>query len=243
MPNPYSPPGDGLAVLRTIIDDIRSRLAELERPTGTSLTSLVAQVQAALANLAAQVSAEISAQSYTRTQIDSKVASPGDIAPGAVTASGIGRFNAGLKSTDVHSRSVTYGGAYTATWTHVDGTMGTAPSSRRFKRDIVPAKVDVEALERAEVVNYRYRDAVDNLGDEAEVLLGGIAEQFVDAGLGHAVLRDADGLPFTIEDRPLVYTLLAGYQAQANRIRTLEERLSSLEARALTVEEIPERLT
>ncbi|KRC60630.1 hypothetical protein ASE14_06465 [Agromyces sp. Root81] len=151
----------------------------------------------------------------------------GTLYAGAVSAGGEvsgnhATFPGGIKSTDVHSRSVTYGGAYSATWTHVDGTMGTAPSSERFKQDIVPVKLDVSALERAEVVTFRYRDAVANVGDDAEVRLGGIAEQFVDAGLGFAVTYGEDGLPFSIEDRPLVYALLAGYQALARRVTELE---------------------
>jgi hypothetical protein len=56
----------------------------------------------------------------------------------------------------------------------------------------------------------------------AEVRLGGIAEQFVDAGLAHTVTIDEEGLPFSIENRPLLYTLLAGYQQLARRVADLE---------------------
>jgi hypothetical protein len=217
-----TPSGDGLGPLIDELRDIRRRLSELEIPTGTSMNSLVAQVQAALANIEATVIAAIEANSYTKTQIDAKVASPGAIAPTTVTATGVGTFNAGLKSTDVYSHSVTYGGPYTATWTHQDGTMGTAPSSERFKQDIEPAVLDLTSLERAQVVHFKYRDAVANLGEDAEVRLGGIAEQFVAAGLDYAVTFDEDGLPFTIEDRPIVYALLAAYQSLAARVARLE---------------------
>ncbi len=228
MAGGYRAPAEGLEVFRSMIDDIRRRLAELERPTGTSITGLVAQVQAALANLAAQVEAQITAQSYTRSQIDAKVAAPGDITPSAVTASGIGRFNAGLKSTDVHSRSLAYGGAYTETYAHADGTLGTVASSQRFKQDVAPAEFDVAALERAEVVRFRYREAVDNIGDDAPVILGGIAEQFAACGLGDAVTLDEYGEPFSIESRALVFALLSGYQAQAKRLAEVEHQLASL---------------
>jgi len=150
----------------------------------------------------------------------------------AVSASGqvsgnTGVFNGGLKSTDVHTHLLTYGGAYTATWCHADGTLGTVPSSMRFKRDFTAHGLDLSALDRAEVLAFRYIDAVENLGDEAEYVLGGIAEQFVDAGLGHTVVRDEEGEPFSIEDRPLLYTLLAGYQQLVRRVAELEAQIAA----------------
>jgi hypothetical protein len=218
--------GDGLDSLIVDIRELTRRIRELENPTGTQLTSLVAQVKAKLAELDATVSALVSTYvdtyTYNTAEIDAKVASPGNISPGTVNASGVGTFNAGLKSTDVHTLLLTYGGAYTATWCHVDGTLGTVPSSARFKRDFRAHGIDLTALDRAEVVAFRYRSAVNNLGDDAEYVIGGIAEQFVDAGLGHTVVRDEAGEPFSIEDRPLLYTLLAGYQALAARVADLE---------------------
>lgn len=234
MSGGYRPPdGDGLGPLLATIRDLRRRLDELEVPTGTSMGSLVAQVQAKLAELdstvATLVATEVAARTYTKTEIDAKIASPGNISPGTVTASGAvassstvsgttGTFNSGLKSTDVYSHDLTYGGGYTATWCHSDGTLGTVPSSRRFKQDIRPNGLDLTALDRAEVVAFRYKAAVENLGDAAEWVVGGIAEQFVDAGLGHTVMLDDEGLPYSIEDRPLLYTLLAGYQDLARRL-------------------------
>jgi len=138
-----------------------------------------------------------------------------------------GVFNGGLASTDVHSHNLTYGGAYTATWCHADGTIGTVPSSRRFKQDFRAHGLDLSALDRAEVVAFRYKAAVENLGGDAEWVIGGIAEQFVDAGLEHTVVRDAEGLPFSIEDRPLLYTLLAAYQKLAAEHRELVARMEA----------------
>lgn len=222
-----TPAGDGFGPLIRELDEIKRRLSELETPTGTSMNSLVAQVQEALAAIGTTINAWLLANSYTKAQIDSLVASPGNIAPGNVTASGqvsgsTGVFNGGLRSTDVYGHLVTGGGAYSATWTNIDGTIGTAPSSRRFKQDIRPADIDASVIERMEVVQFRYKDAVANVGDEAAVTLGGIAEQFIEAGAGFAVNPDADGEPFSIEDRPVLYTLLAYTQQLAARVRALE---------------------
>src|SRR3546814_843651 len=84
--------GDGLDALVVDIRDIRRRLRELEIPTGTQVASLVAQVQAKLAELdatvAALVAAEVDAITYTSGEIDALVASPGNISPNDVTVGG-----------------------------------------------------------------------------------------------------------------------------------------------------------
>lgn len=222
---------------RTPIDDLdrigfelkalSDRIDRLAQPSGTSVYRAVEKLTALVEDIQAQLDDYINNHAYTKSQVDALIASPGNIAPGTVTASGavsgtVGTFNGGLKSTDVHGHLLTYGGAYTATWCHVDGTLGTVPSSERYKRDFRAHGLDLTALDRAEVLAFRYIDAVDNLGEDAEYVLGGLAEQFVACGLGHTVVRNADGLPFSIEDRPLLYTLLAGYQQLSARVAALE---------------------
>jgi len=207
--------------------EVNRQLEELQVATGTQTGSLVSQVKAKLAELDSTVNALVAAalsNYYTKPETVAIVASPGTISPTTVNASGVGMFNAGLKSTDVYSHLVTGGGAYSATWTNIDGTIGTAPSSRRFKQDIHPAEIDTSVIERMEVVQFRYKDAVTNVGDDAAVTLGGIAEQFIDAGAGFAVNPDADGEPFSIEDRPVLYALLKYTQQLAARVRELESK-------------------
>lgn len=223
MPDPRIPVGE-LERFGKELKRLHDRIDTLAAPSGTQQYQAVAKLTALVNDIQTQLNNFIANDSYTKAQINARITNPGLV--GNVSTSASARFNGGLASTDVYSRSVTYGGPYTATWTHQDGTMGTAPSSERFKTDIEPARLDVGALERAEVVTYRYRDAVANLGDEAATVLGVIAEQMIDAGLGHAVTYDAEGQPFTVEDRPLLYTLLAGYQALATRVAGLESATS-----------------
>ncbi len=75
-----SPPGDQYEAIVEALRGLGERLSELETPTGTSMNSLVDQVQLAIANINTTVNAAISANSYTKTQIDTKIASPGAIA-------------------------------------------------------------------------------------------------------------------------------------------------------------------
>ncbi|KJL37040.1 hypothetical protein RR49_01152 [Microbacterium ginsengisoli] len=89
MGSGYSTPAQGeLGALIRELQSIQRRLDELETPTGTSVNSLVAQVQQAIANITATVTAAIDLNSYTKAEIDAKVASPGAITPTTVTASG-----------------------------------------------------------------------------------------------------------------------------------------------------------
>jgi len=192
-----APAGDGLGPLLKLFEEFKRRLSELEAPTGTSMGSLYAQVQAKFAELTALI------------------ASPGDIAPDDVTGSGDLRFPSvysTILSTD-----------YRAVWvTGVDGQLGHVPSAARFKQDIIDADMDATALlMAAEVVWFRYRAAVEGNVD-APAVLGGIADQFAAAGLGHMVTVDEEGEPFSIEDRPLLYTLLKSHQELVARVEALE---------------------
>ena len=65
-----TPSGDGLAPLIDTLKDLQTQLKDLQRPSGTNIGSLVAQVQAALVNINATVAAAIDANSYTKAVID-----------------------------------------------------------------------------------------------------------------------------------------------------------------------------
>jgi hypothetical protein len=209
---------DPNAVLIEQIADLRRHIAELARPTGTSVASLVAQVQAALANIDATVQAAIQENSYTRAQIDSKVASPGDISPGNVTSSGTGVFPVGVKSLGVYNLLLTH--AYRVQYiTGDDGSMGYVPSSRRFKQDIVTAPDVKEAALAIRVVNFRYIQAVQDLGDEAAVEWGVIAEELHDLGLTWAVDYDDEGLPFGVKYERLMLAVIPVMQDHEDRLR------------------------
>lgn len=203
MAGGYPSGGDEVKKFLENFRDIFRRLGELEKPTGTSIGSLVAQVQAALANINATVTTAISTLSYTKAQIDTKIASPGAISPtsvnasgtitasGSVTAGGIMTADNGINCLDAHNRLVTVG--YVSVYVDSSGRFGYQPSASRFKRDVTPAVIDPQCFYAAELVNFRYKQAVEASGDLAAVEIGGIAEQFEECGLGEYVTRDEDG--------------------------------------------------
>lgn len=110
-----------------------------------------------------------------------------------------------------------------------DGRIGNIVSSRRYKQDITgPVEVDDGAFNQAKVVRFRYIEDVKVRGEDSEYLIGGIAEQFHEAGLDGVIEFDDDGIPLAINDRALLYTVMAYIQKHAARIREMEEKIQSL---------------
>lgn len=229
-----TPNGDGLEPFVRRIRDIETQLRDLQRPSGTNIGSLVGQVQtlvaevkATLADIDSTVAASITELSYTRAAIDSKVASPGNITPGNVSASGsvsaTGDVTVGgaLRAPQVPVTILT--SAYFATYaTTVDGKLGHVPSSARFKQDIRPTTFDPAIILDAEIVDFRYKAEVERLDEGAPFIIGGIAEQFDAAGLGAFVNYDAEGNPFGIAYERLAVGIIPLLQQMHARLIQLE---------------------
>jgi hypothetical protein len=151
-------------------------------------------VQAALANINATVAAAIAANSYTKSQIDSKVASPGNIAPGNVVASGQVQSNGGpLKSLPSHNYTVSSG--YVATWTDGDGTIGTSPSTGTVKTSLTEMTAD-DARNLLSLTPYWGRYVWDD--DESPLKVFFLAEDVRAAGFGPDVAPTVVGEPLTL---------------------------------------------
>jgi hypothetical protein len=226
------------------IKDLLDRVRRLETPTGTSMTNLVAQVQAALVGIDQKVQDSIAANSYTKAQIDSKIANPGNISPGSVSASGnisaAGTVTAGgltvtgntgtngttysggtVISPGSHNFNVTSG--YVACWINGDGTFGTSASTRRVKRDLVPMRSNVADAILSLVPQWGHF-IWDEEDPDALPKSFLIAEDVDDLGLfGEDVLvRDDDGLPLSLNYSQLVPALIATVQQLHARITALE---------------------
>jgi hypothetical protein len=248
---------DPLIALTSEIRKLWAAIRDLSRPTGTSVASLVDQVQAALANITSTVQDAIAANSYTKTQIDSKIASPGDIAPGNVIASGnvtssgqVQSNGAPLKSLPSHDYTVQ--SSYVATWTDGDGTIGTSPSSVQAKVDLTAWSSDDVAKFLDTVTPYWGRYVWDDPASPMKVFV--TAEDVASAGLGTDVAPTVDrdepmnigtpddpvlidpGKPWTVNYSQLVVPLLAVAKSQEVRIAALEAQVAQLIAGGNTVD-------
>lgn len=116
-------------------------------------------------------------------------------------------------------------------WISDGGLFGYAPSTKTAKQDIVSSAIDVDAVRQINVVDFRYKKAVKEQGDNATLEVGVIAEQLLELGLDQFVFFDDAGKPAGVHYEMLSVAVLKLVQAQANRMDSLEARLEKLESK------------
>lgn len=217
-----NPPNSQSRIL-TILNEYGKRLRELERPSGTQLIQAAQQIYEALNNLDTMVAASIVKQSYTRSEIDVRLAQWrwGVLAPG----------NGGTGITNAYDNLFTVG-PWRAVWVLSDGTMGTSQSSRTVKTDITDADefIDINDLRKVKWCVYRFIEDVNQNLDDSTPRLGMIAEELDDNGLGWLVEYDEDTLkPVGISYPMLGVAALRLAQDAEDRCDRLERRVNELE--------------
>lgn len=146
--------------------------------------------------------------------------------------SALGNIESGglLRGIESYNYNITSAGRRAA-WIDSAGFIGHTASSERYKQDINVADIDPEAVLALEPLMFRYRQAVAELGDEAPVEIGLIAEQLHDAGLTAFVFYDADGKPEGVHYELWALAVHAAVRHVNERLNTLEERLAKLEGK------------
>lgn len=222
-------PPTELAPLIEELDEINARLDTLERPSGEQLAQIVEELTEWVTNIQAQLDDYLANDAYTKAQVDALVASPGNIAPGNVTASGNLTVAGQVRMPNVPVTVLT--SAYFATYasTSDGGRVGHVPSSRQYKRDIAPATLSAADVLALQLVTFRYIAAVEELGDDADTEVGLIAEDVDALGLDWLVYRDAEGLPAGIRYERVALALLPLVQSQAASLGELTARVAALE--------------
>jgi hypothetical protein len=164
------------------------------------------------------------------------------ITSGAITSNGLIISNAGITELggagiSTPSGNILAGGTYnnnisSGAWRVMyvrnDGLYGYVPSSERFKQDIKNVSFTSEQVSFLQVVSYRYIDAVDKDGDEANVEIGLIAEDVAKV-FPWLVDFDEDGKPYGVKYERLSLALLSVLNSQQSRLDSLEARLDRLE--------------
>lgn len=217
-----NPPNSQSRIL-TILNEYGKRLRELERPSGTQLIQAAQQIYEALNNLDTMVAASIVKQSYTRSEIDVRLAQWrwGVLPPG----------NGGTGITNAYNNLFTVG-PWRAVWVLSDGTMGTSQSSRTVKTDITDADefIDVADLRKVKWCVYRFIEDMNRNLDDSTPRLGMIAEELDDNGLGWLVEYNEDTLkPEGINYPMLGVAALRLAQDAEDRCDALERRVNELE--------------
>ena len=162
----------------------------------------------------------------TGTATAASVATTGDVsASGRVVSTGI------VRSPGSRANNVTSSSGYVGMWIDVNGDMGYNPSSAQYKQDFEPADTaaQVDAVLRFALIRYRNIGAVEEHGDAAPWVLGGIAEYMAAGALKDWTFDDADGAVQGINWEQFAIPLIATVQSLDARLKLMERRLAALE--------------
>mgnify|MGYP000366170191 FL=1 len=173
--------------------DIKRQLQELPpsivnsvKPMVDQITAMYEEVQTLTNNLDQRVQESITRNSYTRSEIDAKTQewNWGVLTP---NRGGTGTANA--------YNNLFTSGQWRAAWILSNGIMGTSQSIRAVKTDIVDADdyIPVDALRKVKWCVYRMKDDKNQHLDDAQPLVGMIADDLDENGLGFFCEYDEDG--------------------------------------------------
>lgn len=132
------------------------------------------------------------------------------------------QFDFGIKSTGVYNQTNSGRAVYVAS----DGVFGVGGSSKRFKNNIINADIDVSAVLGLQVREFTFKPEYSSDGS---VQTGVIAEELIALGLERFVYFDEDGQPDGVAYEKLALALIPVVKVQAERLDSIEARISKLE--------------
>ena len=223
MANQTPGPSDFRAQLSELRRALDERIDRISTFDGSQYVRAVEKLEQLIDDLPGLVDDVLATAVNTGT-----VTATGNISAGGAVSGSTGTFNGGVKSTDVYNRLVS-GSPYKVQYVDSSGQMGYVPSSRRYKRDIVTAELDVRSIMALlRVVTFRYLGAVELSGEDAAVEWGVIAEEIHDLGLTWLVDYNEDGLPDGVKHERFAILLIMNAKDQQSQIDDLYERLSAI---------------
>lgn len=208
--------------------DIKRQLQELPpsivnsvKPMVDQITAMYEEVQTLTNNLDQRVQESIARNSYTRAEIDAKTQewNWGVLTP---NRGGTGTANA--------YNNLFTSGQWRAAWILSNGTMGTAQSIRAAKTDIVDADdyIPIDALRKVKWRVYRMKDDKNQNLDDSQPLVGMIADDLDENGLGFFCEYDADGSLVSINYPMLGVAALRLAQQVADDLDALKAKVDEL---------------
>lgn len=208
--------------------DIKRQLQELPpsivnsvKPMVDQITAMYEEVQTLTNNLDQRVQESIARNSYTRSEIDAKTQewNWGILTP-----------NRGGTGTGNAYNNLFTSGQWRTAWILSDGTMGTAQSIRAAKTDIVDADdyIPIDALRKVKWRVYRMKDDKNQNLDDSQPLVGMIADDLDENGLGFFCEYDADGSLVSINYPMLGVAALRLAQQVADDLDALKAKVDEL---------------
>lgn len=207
--------------IKRLLQELPPSIVSSVKPMVDQITEMYEEVQTLTNNLDQRVQESINRNSYTRSEIDAKTQewNWGILAPGR---GGTGIANA--------YNNVFTVGPWRAVWALSDGTMGTSQSVRAVKTDIVDADafIPVDALRKVKWCIYRMKDDKNLNLDDAQPLVGMIADDMDENGLGFFCEYDADGTLVGINYPMLGVAALRLAQQVADELDALKTKVDAL---------------
>lgn len=228
MPSKFKFSLDSADATARQFSDIKRQLQELPpsivnsvKPMVDQITAMYKDVQTLTNNLDQRVQESITRNSYTRSEIDAKTQewNWGVLTP---NRGGTGTANA--------YNNLFTSGQWRAAWVLSDGTMGTSQSIRAVKTDIVDADeyIPVDALRKVKWCVYRMKDDKNLNLDDSQPLVGMIADDLDENGLGFFCEYDADGSLVGINYPMLGVAALRLAQQVADELDALKAKVETL---------------
>lgn len=228
MPSKFKFSLDSADATARQFSDIKRQLQELPpsivnsvKPMVDQITAMYEEVQTLTNNLDQRVQESITRNSYTRSEIDAKTQkwNWGILTP-----------NRGGTGTGNAYNNLFTSGQWRTAWILSDGTMGTAQSIRAVKTDIVDADdyIPVEALRKVKWCVYRMKDDKNLNLDDSQPMVGMIADDMDENGLGFFCEYDADGTLVGINYPMLGVAALRLAQQVADDLDALKAKVDEL---------------
>lgn len=248
--------------VQDVLSELRTQAslrAQGEDMTNNTQAATIRTLQQLVGNLQTQVAEAIAQSSYTATQIDTKIANPGNVnssgsisATGNISASGQVSSVQPLKSPGSHGYNVT--SSYVAGWIDGDGTLGTSPSTGLVKTSLTPMTA-TDAQKLLNLTPYWGRYVWDS--DTSPLKVFFLAEDVRAAGFGPDVapvvideplsLVNPDGTPvldssgnpavvpvgeaWTVNYSQMVVPLIAAWHDGAEKMSAMQAQIDALNAR------------
>lgn len=228
MPSKFKFSLDNADATARQFSDIKRQLQELPpsivnsvKPMVDQITEMYEEVQTLTNNLDQRVQESINRNSYTRSEIDAKTRewNWGVLPP---ERGGTGTGNA--------YNNLFTSGQWRAVWALSNGTMGTSQSVRAVKTDIVDADdyIPVDALRKVKWCIYRMKDDKNLNLDDAQPMVGMIADDMDENGLGFFCEYDEDGTLVGINYPMMGVAALRLAQQVADELDALKAKVETL---------------
>lgn len=190
---------DGVDATARQFTEIKRQIRELPpsvvnsvKPMVEQITAMYQEIRTLTGNLDQRVQESINSNSYTRAEIDKRIQTVDQhahewnwgVLPPADGGTGTGNAYENLFTV----------GPWRAAWVLNDGTIGTAQSIREAKTNIHDADefIPVDALRRVKWQIFEMKDEVNQRLDDAQPMVGMIADDLDEAGLGFFCEYDED---------------------------------------------------